>query len=161
MNILYVCTGNICRSPMAEYYTKHLVKTRGLTFITTFSAGIHACVGSSASGNSLTAMQELGIDISDHQGKQLTSYMVTVSDWIFVMEQRQKEIIGKNSPKIMLLTEFYEPEPAIDISDPYGSDLSSYRIARDIIMESIDTFIDRITTSNNEEISIDNIPPLF
>lgn len=148
LNILFVCTGNICRSPMAEYYLKHLIETKNIAFLTTFSAGVHACAGLPASEHAITVMSELGIDLSQHQGKQLTSYMVEFANWIIVMEQRQKNIIGKTNKKVMLLSEFSEYDIGYDIMDPYGGTIEMYRTSRDRIIDCVDGFVRRFPREN-------------
>ena len=75
MNILFVCTGNTCRSPMAEGY----LRSKKLGGVTVLSRGL-ACDGSPVSLNSKTAMAEVGIDISGHISRQITDRDIKNAD---------------------------------------------------------------------------------
>jgi len=151
LNVVFICTGNICRSPMAEYYLKSVIKTKNLNYITCFSAGVQASVGFPAAEHAHEVMQELGIDMSAHEGRQLTSYMVDLADWLFVMEMRQKNALGKNRKNVLLLSEFSDYDIGYDIVDPYGSSLEAYRAARDRIIDCIDGFVRRLTSQQGQE----------
>ncbi|MFC1852004.1 low molecular weight protein-tyrosine-phosphatase [candidate division CSSED10-310 bacterium] len=145
--VLFVCTGNICRSPMAEYYLKHLIENRKIDFLSTFSAGTHGCIGIPAAENASLIMQEQGIDMSAHEGNQINEYMVSQADWILVMEHYHKLLIGPTNPRVMLLTEFAQKDPGTDIPDPYGKEVADYRQACSRICECVQGFVDTITDS--------------
>jgi len=81
IHVMFVCTGNICRSPMAEYYLKHLTVQHHMNSITSFSAGIFGCVDTPAADHALTVMNEIGIDLSGHLGKQLNDFLVSQADF--------------------------------------------------------------------------------
>ena len=98
MNILFICAGNTCRSPMAEYIfrekTKHF---KG--FYNVHSFGMGAIDGMPASENSVIAMQKRGIDISAHRSKQLSAQMVKDSDFIFCLSSQQYNILINVAPE--------------------------------------------------------------
>src|SRR5881394_3423638 len=81
--ILFVCTGNVCRSPMAEGLFRHAVKGRGDYRV--LSAGVGAIDGQAPSPNAVRAMRELGIDISSQRSRMLTGELVGQADYIFGM----------------------------------------------------------------------------
>lgn len=140
IKVLFVCTGNICRSPMAEFYLKECNRNSNIPF-RSFSAGTHACAGSPASEESLNVMNELGISLKTHEGKQVNEYMVTHADLVLVMERGHKKILGENEAKIRLLSDFDPQEEGGDIPDPYGGPIDLYRRVRDKIIACIDHFV--------------------
>lgn len=137
MNIVFVCTGNTCRSPMAEGYLKSL-KLKGFSVT---SAGLSSD-GEPVSQNSALVMSEVGIDISSHTSKRLTKEMAENADKIFVMTQSHYHIVcgllssqGINTDKVSLLD-------SDDIIDPFMQDIYIYRKCRDKIFDAIDTLFD-------------------
>src|SRR3954451_958492 len=81
--ILFVCTGNICRSPMAEGLFRHAVRGRGDYRV--LSAGVGAVDGQPDSDHAVRALKELGIDIGKHRSRHLTGELVQQADYIFGM----------------------------------------------------------------------------
>jgi RpiB/LacA/LacB family sugar-phosphate isomerase len=143
--ILFVCTGNICRSPMAEGFFRELIKEQG--GFEALSAGLGAIDGASPSVHSVTAMQELGIDITDQRSAQITPEMVAESDYIFGLASGHVDNIIRFFPqareRVFLLREFVEALPADrkDIADPIGGDLAIYKVCRNQIKEGIEALI--------------------
>jgi glycine hydroxymethyltransferase len=150
--ILFVCTGNICRSPMAEGLFRHAVDGRGEFRV--LSAGVGAIDGQSPSANAVRAMRELGIDISKQRSRMLTAELVDQADLILGMTHNHVDSISLLYPqaaeKSFLLREFddsldyYEK----DISDPIGGPIEIYKACRDQIAQGIATtlnFIEQTT----------------
>jgi glycine hydroxymethyltransferase len=139
--ILFICTGNVCRSPMAEGLFRHAVHGRGEFRV--LSAGLGAVNGQPPTPHSVTAMRELGIDISGQRSRQLTGDLVRQADFIFGMTHGHVDTIGLMYPqaaeKTFLLREFDESlEPyEKDISDPIGSPYQIYTGCRDQIEQGI------------------------
>lgn len=133
--ILFVCTGNTCRSPMAEGILNKLAGERNLDVFAK-SAGISAAEGSPASVNSVKVCEEIGVDISRHRSTQLTNQMFYEADEVVPMTKTHQIIIQdafKNREKIL---------PALDVPDPFGGDLEEYRLCRDRIKEKIEELLD-------------------
>ena len=135
MNILFICTGNTCRSPMAEGYLKDLIGKADRKDIAVLSAGLMAGNGQKASVSSLEILKGQGIDISEPQSRQLVPDFLKASDWILTMTESQKMILIAQFPEesetIKTLSEFAELEG--EIADPFGGDRSQYeRAAREI-----------------------------
>lgn len=133
--ILFVCTGNTCRSPMAEGILNKLAGERNLDVFAK-SAGISAAEGSPASVNSVKACEEIGVDISRHRSTQLTNQMFYEADEVVPMTKTHQIIMQdafKNREKIL---------PALDVPDPFGGDLEEYRLCRDRIKEKIEELLD-------------------
>ncbi|NLW17890.1 MAG: low molecular weight protein arginine phosphatase [Firmicutes bacterium] len=110
MNILFVCTGNTCRSSMAQALLEHMVAEQGLTQITVQSAGIAAEPGAKASPMAEQALRELGIDLTGHRAQGLNQELVDWADLILTMTRRHKEFVLDTFPsaleKTYVLKEF-------------------------------------------------------
>lgn len=124
MNILFVCTGNTCRSPMAEGYLNHKFKQH-----TAKSCGLYADM-SLVSQNSKTVMEEIGIDISSHLSTPLTQQLIDWADKIICMSPSHKSMLESVGIKAEVLGD--------GICDPFGSSVDVYRNCRDQIAEEID-----------------------
>lgn len=142
MNILFVCTGNTCRSPMAEGFMNKIASEQGLD-IKAQSAGIFAAVGEQASDNAVLAASELGADISNHKARSLDEDMLRDNDLILTMTSGQKEILAKVVEDKLYTVGEYAGEDT-DIPDPYGGDEEEYRITAQAIMEAVKRIADRL-----------------
>ncbi|WP_456277435.1 low molecular weight protein arginine phosphatase [Bacillus sp. AK128] len=124
MNLLFVCTGNTCRSPMAEAIAKHL--SEGIHIK---SAGVFAADGQPASTHTAQALLEKGIPVQ-HSSQLLTSELVDWATYIFTMTHSHKDLILRQFPealpKIYTIKEFSHNQPG-DVIDPYGGPLEIYR----------------------------------
>ena len=154
MNILFVCTGNTCRSSIAEGIFKEKLKTINEKNIKVSSAGISAVEGQPANEKSIKVLKSKGIDISLHRSKQLTDDMVNGSDLILTMTLSHKKIIKEcflNSiNKVFTLKEYAQIisnekiyRNNLDIADPYGMDYNVY----DQSMREIETELDKIVNN--------------
>src|SRR5580658_10735369 len=139
--ILFVCTGNICRSPMAEGLFRHA--TQGRTDCEVLSAGVGAMEGQPPSAHAVRALKELGIDISQQRSRMLTPDLVERADYIFGMTHTHVDSINLLFPhaaeKTFLLREFDETldEFEKDITDPIGGSYETYAYTRDQIEQGI------------------------
>ena len=139
--VLFVCTGNVCRSPMAEGLFRHA--TRGRADCRAISAGVGALEGQPPSPHAVRALKELGIDISQQRSRMLTPDLVEQADYIFGMTHSHVDSVNLLFPqaaeKTFLLREFDETldEFEKDISDPIGGSYETYAYCRDQIEQGI------------------------
>lgn len=134
MNVLFVCTGNTCRSPMAEGYSKSLK----LPDINVFSAGL-AANGEPASINSILCMQETGTDISSHISSPLTLQLLKTADVIYTMTASHCQIIKNIASSVGISHIDIKTLDSCDIIDPFGGDIDIYRQCREQIINAINT----------------------
>ncbi|MBO4692809.1 MAG: ribosomal protein S18-alanine N-acetyltransferase [Clostridia bacterium] len=128
MRVLFVCSGNTCRSPMAEGY----LNSKNLSGVKALSAGF-ICAGEHAARSAVSVMNEIGIDISAHISRLITADAL-LSDKIFCMGENHKSaLLGAGVPeeKIRVLSG--------GIEDPYGKSTQVYRECRNQIISGIDT----------------------
>lgn len=122
MKVLFVCTGNSCRSPMAAAIFEKMAKEQGLN-VEVKSCGTATLPGLPASKPAVDVLRREGIDISAHKAVPIDSQLVNWADLILVMEERHRQQIIEDYPhckeKVFLLTEFANQEKR-DIIDPIG-----------------------------------------
>ncbi|MCY6369829.1 low molecular weight protein arginine phosphatase [Clostridium ganghwense] len=148
MRVLFVCTGNTCRSCMAEAIFNQISTLDGVEAI---SAGIAVIPGSKTSKNTVTLIKDnFLIDLSDRKAVQLEEEMLKECDLILTMTGYIRDaLIGRfpqYSDKLFTLNEYVELKE--DIVDPYGGELKVYKKTFDILKKSIDLLLNKIKEDN-------------
>ncbi len=149
--ILFICTGNTCRSPMAEGIFNKIAKDRELNFRAE-SCGICTASGLPASENSRIACDEIGVDLKHFKSREISDVDFTDYELIAVMTEAHAEaLISFDVPleKICILA-----ESRGGISDPYGGDLGRYVICRDEIVFALDELLERLMAVKLRELNI-------
>lgn len=141
--ILFVCTGNTCRSPMAEA----ILKSKQLPGVEVKSAGVYAPNGGEASANAKVVLTENNL-IHDHHSSTLTREQIDWATLILTMTQSHKGLIMNQYPfaadKTFTLKEFAEEPGQLDVADPFGGDEQIYREAFKEIQKSIERILEKI-----------------
>lgn len=149
MNILFVCTGNTCRSAMASAIMDKIAVENDLE-VRIESAGIFAEEGMSASENAVKAVAKYGIDLTNHRTQPVTEDLIKQCDIILTMTQAHKQVLEPMAQgKVYTLLEYAGSEG--DVQDPYGGDLEEYEeCAREIYYALVD-IAEKIADMQNKE----------
>jgi len=151
MQLLFVCTGNTCRSAMAEAAAKKLIADNPEQYgdITVQSAGVMCAGPSPASGNAILAAEQNGCDLSAHTAKQVSEKMLEEADYIFAMTRGHKQMLERTAPqysdKLFLLNAYAEGNPdASDVPDPYGGSLAEYLQCFAVLNASVAQILEKL-----------------
>ncbi|OEU53263.1 MAG: hypothetical protein BA872_07875 [Desulfobacterales bacterium C00003060] len=131
-NILFVCTGNICRSPFCQGLFTKVAAQEGLKGLRADSAGLLALPGNPATFLAQRVAAEHGLDLAEHEAKSVSKDLVAWSDLILVMEKSHEEDVSTDFPetagRVLLLRHFARyGSRTRGIADPYGLDYNAYR----------------------------------
>lgn len=146
--ILFVCTGNSCRSVMAEGLFKKMTEGRKEQFEIS-SAGISAIDGYPPTAETIRVMETEGADVSEHRSRRLTMDMIRQSDHIYVMERFHRDFILRLAPeaaaKVSLLTEYTTRSDGrnvdIDIPDPINMSGQFYKNILSVIRDCLENIL--------------------
>ncbi len=148
MNVLFVCTGNTCRSPMAAALFNKFACEKELD-VRIESAGIQVIPRMSASKQAIEVMKDYGIDLSEHLTKQIDRELIDASNLILTMTEYHKAaLLPFAKGKVQMLSEF--AGEAEEVSDPYGGDVEVYRECAREIYQLLLKVADRIADIQND-----------
>jgi protein-tyrosine-phosphatase len=147
-NILYVCTGNTCRSPMAEVLTRAELERRGWTHVRVASAGVAADPGNVASRHAQTVVSRRGLDLGSHASRLLTPELLAWADLVLAMSPSQLPAIAyyAGEEKTALIGEFAAGREGggYRVSDPFGCDEEVYEQTLDELTGLVARVLDRL-----------------
>ncbi|MFC1668033.1 hypothetical protein ACFL1T_01455 [Chlamydiota bacterium] len=147
-SVLLVCTGNSCRSAMAQGILQKLLFH--LSEITIFSAGTNTQEGMPPTEYAIQATKEIGVDITQHKASPITVEKVKTADIVIAMTEYHRRYIiqlagsdPKIRAKVYLLTQFSDEELLFqkDIADPIWGDIVEYRLCRDRMKKHLENFV--------------------
>lgn len=148
-SIIYICTGNICRSPMAHWYMQKKIKDFGnQNDYLIDSCGTSAQSGQPATKNAIEAISEYDVDMKNHRAKYIDEVNLTNYDLIICLTESHKNIVLYMYPnikdKIFTLKEYINKDTEYkDIDDPWGFDINVYRTCAEEIVENVDKLIEK------------------
>ena len=135
MYVLFVCTGNICRSPMAEALAARHHAAPDVSFA---SAGTGGLPGRSASPSAVRVMSEVGIDLTGHVSQDVFTAITETPDLIYCMTEGHRDRLRTLRPEWSARILLLDPN-GVSIDDPYGLDDNTYRRVRDEISQALAT----------------------
>lgn len=151
MKIMFICTGNICRSAMADGLAKKIIKDKNLN-IEVYSAGIFATTGEHASYNSIAIMKEYDVNIALHKATAIEESNIEEMDLILCATKSHKAEIQARynnlKDKVFTMKEYAGVDnngTDIDIKDPWGYNLNTYRVCAAEISICVDKIIEKIS----------------
>jgi len=148
MNLLFVCSGNTCRSAMAEALARKIARRRGIENLNISSAGTNAWDNVPATDEALLVGMEREIDLTGHRARKLTPTIVSEADLIFVMTpghlEQVKQLGGRG--KVHVIDEYASGTMNQGVADPYGGDLEAYRHTADVLEAELEKLFDRLAT---------------
>jgi protein-tyrosine-phosphatase len=143
--ILFVCTGNTCRSPMAAAIFNRLARGRGVG-AEAESAGVAAQACAPAAANAVLVCAEKGVDLSAHRARQITPALAAAAERIYVMSESHRALLEASVPlargKIRVL--------GGGIPDPFGGDAGVYRACRTAIEKALGPVLDEAAGESGE-----------
>ena len=146
MRILFVCSGNTCRSPLAEAIARRIPEESGKENVIVESAGTQAWQGAPASDEAILIGVERNLDLSGHRSRRLTPQMVESSDLVLVMSSEHLAQVREmdSTANVYLLAGYGSDGGGRPIADPFGGDLEDYRETADVLEKELKEILGRI-----------------
>ena len=157
MKIMFICTGNICRSAMAEWLLKKKLEDKKIENIEVYSGGVYAQDGDISTWEAKRVMMdEYSIDMSKHRATNIVNSKIKEMDLILCATSRHKRDVLRIYPelegKVFTMKEYvgYDREyhDKIDIKDPWGYDIETYRSCVAEIDECLELLLEKIISNN-------------
>lgn len=140
MRILFICTGNTCRSPMAAGYFRHLLGLHGRSDVEVISAGTFAGAGEPASAAAVRTMREYGVDLSGHRSTPLTPERIREADLIITLTAAHRRHVGSMSASALAKTrDLLSFGGSGDVGDPFGGGGADYADCFQSMKAALDT----------------------
>jgi len=154
----FVCYGNICRSPFAEYYARLRAEKLGLSGWRFTSSGVGASPGTGTPKPGLTAAREHGVDLAAHRARRVADDAPSAEDVVIAMDRYVFGVLAENmgttladvqgpggSTLRLMMQELVAPGSAdLDVPDPMGQGVSAYQTSYAVLVEAVDALLDRL-----------------
>ena len=159
VKVVFVCLGNICRSPMAEAIFKHLIKERGLEAVVEAdscgTANYH--VGDDADPRTLSAVRTKGINI-DHCVRQLSATDLDEYDYVLAMDRSNYQNIlrlsnAQNRSRVIMMRDFDPGHNGEEVPDPYYGNQKHFEEVYEILYRSLSEFVDFLIKTERNRLS--------
>lgn len=149
MNLLFVCTGNICRSPLAEVIARSEADARGWPGFSCASAGTFAFPGQPASGPGIAVAAAHGLDLAEHASRELSLELLEWADLVIGMEASHARAAARLAPDaaVRVMTDFLPSDDEWSgggVPDPYGGDLETYEATRKLLTRAMRGLFDAL-----------------
>lgn len=153
-NILVVCHGNICRSPVGEALLRRHLPGHRIS-----SAGIGALVDNGVDAQAAALASEEGLDVSQHRARQLTEHMIQEADLVLVMSQGQRKAIGEKYPAVMGKTMLFgqwvddgqSDGAGKEIPDPFNKSRDVFVHVHGLLKQAAQAWADRLGQNSNSK----------
>ena len=151
MKIMFICTGNICRSAMAHWLMEKKIKDNNLNNIEVYSSGVFAEPGDKSTYSAIEVMEEYGVDLKNHEATHIMQSEVQEMDLILCATSSHKRSVLQMYPnlngKVYTMKEYVninKNEQDLDIKDPWGYDIEIYRFCAAEIDRCLEKLIEKI-----------------
>lgn len=149
MKIMFICTGNICRSAMAHWMLKKKLEENNIQNVEVYSSGVYAMKNDISTDEAIEVMEEYGVDLKKHRATPVQNSNINDMDLILCMTTSHKQSLNHMYPnlkdKIYTLKEYVgDNEKGIEIKDPWGYGMTVYRFCAAEIDTCLDKLIEKI-----------------
>ena len=151
MKIMFICTGNICRSAMAHWLMEKKIKDNNLNNIEVYSSGVFAEPGDKSTYSAIEVMEEYGVDLTNHKATHITQSKIEEMDLVLCATTSHKYSVLQMYPsligKVYTMKQYVstnEDEQDLDIKDPWGYDIEIYRFCAAEIDKCLEKLIEKI-----------------